>query len=357
MRLPFVGLIITLTASASANAALYTFTTLSVPGAQPSYYGTEALGINNTGQVVGTYTSIDNLQGFVFDQTTSTYTTFNDPVSTTGMIAQGINDSGQITGYIPFATADRLFLRDPTTGAFTSLASQAGQSNPSATGINNAGQIIGYYTSGSANLTSFLRDPVTGAYASLQNTNADAQSMPSFTLANGINNAGQIVGFFADTDGTNNGFIFDPTTGAYTTLSYPGAIDTMVQGINNSGQVVGYYDTNQGTTGFMLDLATGTYTTLSEPGAVSTYVTGINDLGQIVGSLYQRSRMFPPPSWPLQPPRRRRCPSPPAWRSSASASSASAWPGTGAPKPVKPRGHPGRVAESVDPVSPARYAP
>ena len=288
MRLSLLGLIaaVAVAAVTPASASAYTFTTLSVADAMPSYFGTRAFGINDSGQVVGTYTSASGLQCFVFDQTSASYTTFNDPVSSTGTIAQGINASGQVVGYIPFLATDRIILRDPASGTFTTIASQAGQAYPSATGINDAGQILGYYTDTIGPLpaiTSFVRDPVNAGYTILQDPNSGDQFTPSFTLASGINDAGQVVGFFGDLAGANDGFLFDPTTGSYTTLDVPSAANTYAQGINNSGQIVGYYDDNQVTQSFVLDLATGVYATLNDPGAVSTFAAGINDAGQIVG--------------------------------------------------------------------------
>lgn len=288
MRLPLLGLFLVLAATSPADADSYTFTTLSVPGAFPSYFGTQAFGINDAGQVVGTYTASSSLQGFVFDQASATYTTFDDPATPTGTEARGINDAGQIVGYLPYLSADRIFLRDPTSGTFTTLSAQTGQFFSSATGINDAGQILGYYTDGTFRapaVTSFVRDPAPVAYTYLQDPNSGTPSIPNFTVANGIDNAGQVVGYFQNTSGAYDGFLFDPATGTYLTIDVPTATDTYAQGINNSGQIVGYYDINGMTDGFVLDLGTGLFTTLRDPEAIGTFAQGINDSGQVVGYL------------------------------------------------------------------------
>ena len=58
------------------------------------------------------------------------------------------------------------------------------------------------------------------------------------TEANGINNAGQIVGQYA-ANGTGYGFLYD--NGVYTTLAIP-ADYVFAEDINDSGQIVGFYD-------------------------------------------------------------------------------------------------------------------
>jgi probable HAF family extracellular repeat protein len=63
----------------------------------------------------------------------------------------------------------------------------------------------------------------------------------------------------------------------------PGALETVANGINDAGQVVGYYGDISGTHGFLLDVD-GSYTTIDLPGARETIPSGINDAGQIVGS-------------------------------------------------------------------------
>ncbi len=100
----------------------------------------------------------------------------------------------------------------------------------------------------------------------------------SLTLANGINNAGQIVGRFSDAMGTH-GFLL--SGGVFTPIDVPGATFTDARGINNSGQIVGEFVDTTGDHGFLL--SGGSFTTINVPGATSTLAKGINDSGQIVG--------------------------------------------------------------------------
>jgi hypothetical protein len=78
----------------------------------------------------------------------------------------------------------------------------------------------------------------------------------------------------------------------YARIDVPGAVSTEARGINNSGEVVGYYQTTTcansdfrvptcPTAGFKL--VNGTYVKLMVPNSVSTAVMGVNDYGDLTG--------------------------------------------------------------------------
>jgi probable HAF family extracellular repeat protein len=71
--------------------------------------------------------------------------------------------------------------------------------------------------------------------------------------------------------------------GSYATLNDPLGVDgTFATGINDKGQIVGYYfDNRHNEHGFLY--SGGVYTTIDDPLGSGTYATGINDEGQIVG--------------------------------------------------------------------------
>jgi probable HAF family extracellular repeat protein len=64
-------------------------------------------------------------------------------------------------------------------------------------------------------------------------------------------------------------------------------IETMARGINNNGQIVGYYGDGASTHGFLY--TGGSYTILTHP-VISDHTNpqSINDVGQIVGILLER---------------------------------------------------------------------
>jgi probable HAF family extracellular repeat protein len=109
-------------------------------------------------------------------------------------------------------------------------------------------------------------------------TTIDVPAPVPDTYALGINDSGQVVGYYTSNAG-DRGFLY--TAGSFTTINVPGAIGTRAYGINDSGQIVGL----AGNHGFLLDTASS-FTTIDVPGAASTYATGINNSGQIVGSYF-----------------------------------------------------------------------
>jgi probable HAF family extracellular repeat protein len=164
---------------------------------------------------------------------------------TTGTNAAGINNNGQIVGYYgdPVSTDGFLW----TGGSYRALAHPASDhTNPQS--INDAGLIVGIYWSNQASgFGSFLYNGFT--YTDI----VDPSALPSSTVATGINNAGQIVGYYYGNglDPGKHGFLY--SGGTYTELNDPLAVSgTFAEGINALGQIVGYYvDVNGNTHGFL----------------------------------------------------------------------------------------------------------
>jgi uncharacterized membrane protein len=153
-------------------------------------------------------------------------------------------------------------------------------------GINDSGQIVGFFREAGRSGHGFLR-AATGAFTAIDVPGA------ATTSALKINRAGEIVGTFLDARGKFHGFLRAPT-GTVTTIDVPGAIGTFVQGINNAGQIVGAFTKldsaspapDSGVLTFLphgfLRTKTGAITTFDAPGATNT--TAINSHGEIVGT-------------------------------------------------------------------------
>ena len=71
--------------------------------------------------------------------------------------------------------------------------------------------------------------------------------------------------------------------GAYTSLNYPGAATTYAAGINDSGQISGYYQPVSSGDSFGFFDDAGTFTSIEAPGTYQTFVLGLNNLGVVVG--------------------------------------------------------------------------
>ena len=129
-----------------------------------------------------------------------TFTAFDVP-DTTLTYALGINDSGQIVGYTYTVAGYQYhgFLLD-VDGTYTTLDVAPG----SVDGINDSGQIVGSYTDqGGAETHGYVLN-VDGTYTTI--------APPDSTLSNayGINGSGQIVGYYNDAGFQHHGFLATP---------------------------------------------------------------------------------------------------------------------------------------------------
>lgn len=97
------------------------------------------------------------------------------------------------------------------------------------------------------------------------------------TRCQGVNNRGQVVGRYEETDGSIHGFIYD--RGLFTAIDVPGSFETTANGINDGGNIVGAYD---GAHGFLYD--GGEFRSIDVPEALQTSCWHINNRGQIVGT-------------------------------------------------------------------------
>jgi probable HAF family extracellular repeat protein len=273
-------------------SAGYTFATLPQPPSTGPLPLQGAFGINNAGDIVGEYWDTNFVShGYVYSH--GQYTTVDDPLAGTapfqGTSAMGINDRGDIVGtYYDANWGGHGFVLSG--GRYTTLDDP--NAAPAAFGgtlvfhNNDRGDIVGAYIAVNGTEHGFLFS--NGRYTTLDATLAGPGGN---TAAYGINNAGQIVGFFSTADGSVlGGFLL--SDGQYTALNVPDASYVLPTGINDRGQVVGlYFDASFNGHGFLY--SNGQYTTVDDPDAANTsdfgsasYAYGINDRGQVVGEFY-----------------------------------------------------------------------
>jgi probable HAF family extracellular repeat protein len=239
-------------------APIYNFTTIDVPGGTASF----AIGINDAGQIVGYFDDATGRHGFLKDG--SIYTTVDVP-GATRTEANGINSTGQIVGYFGDATGTHGFLKDGDT--FTTL-NYPGAGDTLAYGINDSGQIVGVFNAGGLGHGFFY---TAGSFTTTP------------LLGTGINDSGQIVG-----TGGNLSLLY--SDGNLTRIHYPDSVNTYAIGINNSGEIAGWFFS--GASRGFLDTG-GNFTSIDVPGAVNgTYAQGINDSDQIVGYIVDSAVLF-----------------------------------------------------------------
>ena len=262
----------------------YTFTSVVfTPADTPPF--TELLGINNATTIIGTHNQNDNA-GF-FLTLPAAFSSIPLPAAgDTNLNAVGINNNdvgvgfymdaaGVTHGFAVQGTTSTPVTEDAPNTAFNQLL-----------GVNDSSNEVGY----SSDMTNGLTDQLAyerlanGSYMYLDNathtldlpTNVNSQ-------ATGIDNAGDIVGFYMPTTTTSDGFLLRAGSTAATPLQFPGSTFTQALGINNEGEVVGFFNDAAGAThGFTFNTASGTYTQIDAPGATATTVNGVNDNGALV---------------------------------------------------------------------------
>jgi hypothetical protein len=107
------------------------------------------------------------------------------------------------------------------------------------------------------------------------------------TTATGVNDSGEIVGYFQSA-GATHGFVRSSDGVTFTTIDVPGATQTYAWGINNIGELTGFFvDASGYQHGFLDDLGTSSFTIINNPYAFSgfTWTRGINDQGEIAGNI------------------------------------------------------------------------
>jgi hypothetical protein len=216
-------------AASSADAQFFTgFTPIDFPGSAD----TTQLSINDSGQIVGSYTDSSvthGLHGFLYSG--GSYTTIDNPAFSQTMLS-GINDRGEIVGFggVPGGVQQGFLYSG---GSFTPIIvpSLPPSSNGTfAKGINNPSEVVGF-----ANVPNggFL-------YSGTTFTPINVPSAPH-TFPQDINDRGQIVGSYISADfRREHGFVY--SGGAFITIDDPAAGDsgtTVIYGLNNRGQFVG----------------------------------------------------------------------------------------------------------------------
>ncbi len=103
----------------------------------------------------------------------------------------------------------------------------------------------------------------------------------------GVNKFGTIVGSYSDSANKLHGFLYH--AGTYVSLNFPGAFGTSALGINDAGQIVGWYVLRgtYGSRGFIY--SNGQYSTVLVNGAPSISVNAVNNLGHIYGDVVGKS--------------------------------------------------------------------
>jgi hypothetical protein len=185
-----------------------------------------AFGINDGGTIVGQYTTSANTTPGFIRVNNKSYVTINAPSGPDTVNAQGINDKGLVVGfYMGTDGQDHGFMlnaRGLKSGTATGVAVADPKipnvpGEPGATfvfsqilGINDKGIAVGYYGDSTTSQHGFLYNTHTGQYTFLDDPNEAFDNGVEVTQITGINNAGEITGFYTDASGVAHGFVAKP---------------------------------------------------------------------------------------------------------------------------------------------------
>jgi hypothetical protein len=269
--------------------AAYNYTSIDYPGVDYSSGGfTQVFGINVAGELVGN-AAISGTSAnipFVYNPKTKLFTVLPN-FSSASTASLGINDFGVVVG--GEGALESGFILDK--GAFTIFSHPGSVVFTEARAINDFGLVTGYADTG-ANTSGFIYD---------RRHNSFIDILPSpFTLAQGINIFGQVVGSVTEAAGAacptcpagSYGFLRS-WTGAITLFRVNGGATT-ARGIMDFGRITGrfhdavankdrgYVATLARAPGFQ-SLTIPDRDLLDVPGAVATIPEGINDFGRVAG--------------------------------------------------------------------------
>jgi probable HAF family extracellular repeat protein len=235
---------------------------------------TMALGVNNSGQIVG-YSTTTN------DAATNAFIYSHGVMANLGTLgglrseAYAINDFAQVVGWSwttgGSGSPAHAFLYNYNTGALSDLGTLGG-SYSLAYAINEYGQVAGEsYNSNSLN-RAFLW--TAGNMAGLSTLGGN------YSRALGINKLGHVVGTANDISSFWKAFLF--VGGYMTNLGTLGGFNSTATCINSNGLVAGFSDTSDGYSVAFTSTGDG-MASLGTLGGTSSYAWAINDRGQIVG--------------------------------------------------------------------------
>ena len=253
----------------------------------PASVQTQVVGINAGGTTVGFYIDAAG-NNFGFVKNGGTFTSVQNPATPVGTSVNqllGINQNGLAAGFYTDAMGnDHGYLYNTTGMTFTAINLPSGFNAVStvATGVDNGGVVSGFFTDAGGFMHGFTDNA--GTFTQIDDPSG------TNTMALGLNNNQLLVGSYVNLFGETEGFVDNLATDTFQTISDPfssatGAFmvtGTTVNGINDLGQLVGFYSDGTNVDGFLATLPT--------PEAPTWILLATGTLG-LAGTLRRRVRM------------------------------------------------------------------
>jgi hypothetical protein len=145
--------------------------------------------------------------------------------------------------------------------------------------INERGDVVGEFIDSNGVTRGFVRFSDGSFSAPI----VDPNDTVGFTEARGINNPRTVAGDYVGSDGNSHGFFL--SGGTFTEYDVPGALSTAVLGINEPGGFAGTFDPGSGILQAFISVG-GNLTSFSVPAAISTLAYEINNSKHLVVGYY-----------------------------------------------------------------------
>ena len=242
---------------------------------------TDTYGINNTNAIAGDYVDSAGVQHGMILGGTNAFTPIDrtdcsGSPGSTSIAFYGINSAGVAAGWCTNTSGVEIGFTYAK-GKFTDVKI-AGAQLTNAIGINDAGAVVGTYVDSSGAQHGYL---LVGSTL----TKLDPPGTVSLATAWGINNAGVITVYGANSSGDYLSFTTADNGKTYTPFHTPGegAIGTAIHEINNNGDIIAtYFDASSNRHGVLYHA--GNYYSFDDPNGVgSTRGVGLNDALVMVG--------------------------------------------------------------------------
>lgn len=237
---------------------------------------TQLTGLNDRGVVVGYFYNtnngvpVDDQFGFyvkngVFTEVNNPQTPglFGNPSPPSGVLIEnqlvGVNDHNIAVGFYNDTSGNSHgYTYNIKTGTFSANIDDPSGVSTVTAAINNAGNLAGFYTDAGGTIHGFVDRH--GTF-----TTVDAPNATETELL-GLNDHGIAVGFDV-VNGVTHGIIYNSKKGTFTTLDDPNASGlTIFNGLNDKGDIVGFYTDAAGNTHGLLATLQGVHTSSQHAG-------------------------------------------------------------------------------------------
>jgi hypothetical protein len=212
----------------------------------PASAQTQVTGINDRFKTAGFYIDTGGLNHGFLRTPGGTFSTVDFPGTKFNQLL-GLNFHAQAVGYFadsPGFTLDHAYIYDANGGVFLQIVIPLAVNGSQATGINDQQEVCGFYIDSGMGTHGFVLN-----FGTLTTLNFPGASS---TQALGLNDQGQVVGVYT-VGAAMHGFVYNSKHGHFYSVDDPNGVGTTtINGINNFGQIVGFYvDSMKNTDGFI----------------------------------------------------------------------------------------------------------